>query len=42
MFSGKRVMESNKFSRGHLALWDEEVAKDSALNTYHINDMEVF
>ena len=34
-------MEPNKFTRGHLALCDEVAAKDSALNTYHINGMEV-
>ena len=33
-------MEPNKFTRGHLALSDQEAAKDSALNTYHINGME--
>ena len=34
-------MEPNKFTRGYLALSDQEAAKDSALNTYHINGMEV-
>ena len=35
-------MEPRKFIRGHLALSDQEAAKDSVLNTYHINGMEVF
>ena len=34
-------MDPNIFTRGHLALCDEEAVKDSALNTYHINGMEV-
>ena len=34
-------MEPHKFIRGHLALSEQDAAKDSALNTYHINGMEV-
>ena len=34
-------MEPHKLTRGHLALSEQEAAKDSPLNTYHINGMEV-
>ena len=34
LLSLKRVMEPHKFTRGHLALCEQEAARDSALNTY--------
>ena len=37
----KRIVEPHKFTRGHLALSDQEGGHEAALNTYHINGMEV-